>query len=126
MSKLEFHRIVYEKYGTSIIIVEGASLKLEKCEILQKEETEYDYQKAVLKLSPEKVIKMTKIEKEVNKHLEKEGLPHIKLVYGNRVYPKINIDGPKTVRLISVWINAEKKPFPRLWLEKSNAIIILV
>ena len=67
MSKLEFHHIVYEKYDTSIIIVEGASLKLEKCEILQKEETKYDYQKAVLKLSPEKVIKMTKIEKEINK-----------------------------------------------------------
>ena len=118
MSELEFHRIVYEKYGSSIIIVEGEFMKLEKkCEILQKEETEYDYQKAVLKLSPEKVIKMTKIEKEVNKHLEKEGLPHIKLVYGNKVYPKINIDDPKTVRLTSVWINAEKKPFPYLWLE---------
>ena len=76
MFKLEFYRMVYEKYGTSTIIVEGASLKLQKCEILQKEETEYDYQKAVLK-----VIKMTKIEKEVNKHLKKEGLPHIKLVH---------------------------------------------
>ena len=117
MSKLEFHRIVYEKYGTSIIIVKGASLKLEKCEILQREETKYGYQKAVLKLSPEKVIKMKKIEKEVNEHLEKEGLPHIKLVYGNRVYPKINIDDPKTVKLISVWINTEKKTFPHLWLE---------
>ena len=114
MSKLEFHRIVYEKHDTSIFIVEGASLKLERCEILQKEETEYDYQKAVLKLSPEKVIEMTKIEKEVNKHLKRAGLPHIKLVYGNRVYPKINIDDPKTV---SVWISAEKKPFPHLWLE---------
>ena len=79
MSKLEFHRIVYEKYDTSIIIVEGSSLKLEKCEILQKEETKYGYHKAVLKLSPENVIKITTIEKEVNKHLEKEGLPHIKL-----------------------------------------------
>ena len=97
--------------------MEGASLKLEKCEILQKEETKYGYQKADLKLFPEKVIKMTKIEEEVNEHLEKEVLSHIKLVYGNRVYPKIDIDDPKTVSLISVWINAEKKPFPHLWLE---------
>ena len=119
MSKLEFYRIVYEKYDNSIIIVEGASLKLDKCEVhvLQKEKTKYGYQKAVLKLCPEKVIKLTKIEKEVNEHLEKEGLPHINLVYGNRVYPKINIDDPKTVRLTSVWINAEKKPFLQLWLE---------
>ena len=56
---------------------------------------------------------MTKIEKEVNEHLEKEGLSHIKLVYGNRVYS----NGPKTIRVKSVWINAEKKPFPQLWLE---------
>ena len=65
MSKLNFHRIEYEKYGTSTIVIGGASLKLENCEILQ-EEAKYGYQKAVVKLSPEKVIKMTKFEEEVN------------------------------------------------------------
>ena len=65
MSKLEFHCIEYKKYGTSTITV-GVSLKLENCVILQKEKTDYGYQKAVLKLSPEKVIKMKKIEEEVN------------------------------------------------------------
>ena len=41
MPKLNFHRIEYKKYGTSTIVIEGASLKLENCKILQKEETKY-------------------------------------------------------------------------------------
>ena len=90
-------------------------MKLEDCEI-RKKKTDYGNQKAVVKLSPKKVIKMTKIEKEVNKHLEKEGLSHIKLVYGNRVYPKIKIV-QKPLDLKGVWIKDEKNPYPQLWLQ---------
>ena len=117
MSKIYFHRKFYEKYKTSKIFIMGVSLKLEDCEILQKEETKYRYQKAVVKLSPEKVIVMKEFEEEQNEHLGTEGLSHITLVYGNIVYSKIKIDGPKTVIFKGVWINAEKKPFPQLWLE---------
>ena len=117
MGILKFESINYEKYGTSSIIVEDASLKLERCEILERKETDYGNQKAVLKLPQEKVIKIRKIEKEVNEHLEKEGLPKITLVYGNKVYPKIEIDEPKTIKLVSIWITKEKKPFLQLWLE---------
>ena len=124
MSKLEFHRIEYEKYNTSTIAIEDASLKLGNCEILQKEETKYGYQKAVVKLSHEKIIKMKMFEEEVNEHLEKEGLSKIALLYGNKDYPKIKIDKPKTIRLRGVGINVEKKPFPLLWLEKCSATII--
>ena len=101
----------------SKIFIMGVSLKLEDCEILQKEETKYGYQKAVVKLSPEKVIVMKEFEEKVNEYLEKEQLSHMTFIYGNRVYPKINIDKPKTIRLRGVWINVEKKPFPQLWLE---------
>ena len=120
MSKLEFHRNEYKKCNTSTIVEVGVSLKLVgDSRILQKEETKYSYHKAVVILSPEKVIKMTKFEEEVNKHLEKEGLSRIKLhvVYGNMVYPKFKLDDPKTIILKGVWINAEKKSFPQLWLE---------
>ena len=78
---LEFHRIEYK--NTSTIVVEGASLKLGDCRILQKEETKYGYQKAIVKLSPEKIIKMTKIEEE-----EKEELCRIKLVCGKYGLPR--------------------------------------
>ena len=117
MQKLGFHRKFYEKFHTSTIFIWPAILELENCEIIQKEKTKYDYHKAIVKLSPEKVIKMKEIEDMVTEHLEKEGLSHIKLVYGNRVYPKIKILSLKTIKLKSVWINAEKKPFPQLWLE---------
>ena len=53
MPKLEFHHIKYKKYSTATIVIGRASLKLDDCEILEKEETKYGYQKAVVKLSPE-------------------------------------------------------------------------
>ena len=59
---------------------------------------------------------MKKAEEEVNKHLQNAGYSNITLVYGNRVYAKINIDNPKTIRLKGVWINVEKKN-PQPWLE---------
>ena len=43
----------------------GASLKLEDCEILQIDETKYGYRKAMVKLSPEKVIVMKEFEEKV-------------------------------------------------------------
>ena len=93
----------------------GVFLKRKDCEILQKEETKYGYQKAVVKLFPEKVIVMKEFEGKMNEYLEKERPSHITPIYG--VYPKINIDKPKTIRLRGVWINVERKPFPQLWLE---------
>ena len=126
MPKLMFHRIFYQKYNTSKITIMGALLKLEDYEILQKEETKYCYQKAVVKLYPEKVIVMKEFEEKVNEHLQDERLSHITLVYGNRVYLKIKIDNPKTIKLKGVWINIEKKPFPQLWLELSYTIIISI
>ena len=116
MSKLEFNPIVIKNI-ILVLLLWDASIKLENCEILQREETNYVYQKAVVKLSPEKLINMKKNEEEVNEHLRYTGLSIITLVYGNRVYPKIKIDNPKTIKLKSVWINVEKKPVAGLWLE---------
>ena len=63
MSKLEFHRFEYKKFNTCTIVIAGVSLKLENCDILEKDKTDYGYQKAILKLPSEKVIKMTKLRK---------------------------------------------------------------
>ena len=93
MPKFEFHCIEYEKYSTATIVIGHASLKLKDCKILRKEKTKYSYQKAVVKLSPEKAIEMKKIEEKVNKYLEEEGLSSIKLIYGNGVYPKVKQEG---------------------------------
>ena len=104
--------ILYHKFNTSTITITGASFKLEDCEIIQTDKTKYGYQKAVMKLSPEKVIIMKEFKEKVNEQLQGESLPHITLVYGNRVYPKIKTDNPKTIKLKGVWVNVEKKPFP--------------
>ena len=117
MQKIGFHRKFYEKFHTSTIYIWPAILDLENCGIIQKENTRYDYHKAIVKLSPEKVIEMKKIEEMVNEYLEKEeGLSQIKLVYGNRVYPKIKILSPKTIKL-KVCGSTRKKLYPQLWLE---------
>ena len=58
MPNLTFNRIFSKKYNTSTITIVGASSKLEDCETLNIDEIEYGYRKAVVKLSPEKVIKM--------------------------------------------------------------------
>ena len=98
MCELHFFRKFNEKYKTSKIFV-IASLKLEGCERLQKEKTDYGYQKAVVKLSPEKVTAIKEIEEKVNKYLQKERLSYKALVYGNIVYPKIVVDNQKTINL---------------------------
>ena len=49
MSKLSFNRLFDEKHNSSTITILGASLKLENCEILETDNTKFDYQKAVVK-----------------------------------------------------------------------------
>ena len=66
MPNLMFHRILYNKFNTSTSTITGASLKLEDCDILQIDETKYGYRKAVVKLSPEKIIVMKEFEEKVN------------------------------------------------------------
>ena len=63
MPKLDIHRIGYKKSNTCTIVIAGASLELENCDILQKDETDYGYQKAVVKLSPEKAFEMKRLRK---------------------------------------------------------------
>ena len=46
----------------------GVALKLENCEILQKEKNDYGYQKAIVKLSPEKETVKNEFEEKVNEY----------------------------------------------------------
>ena len=59
-------------------------------------------------------------EVQINEYLKGEGIPPIKILYGNKIYPKIIIHNPTDASIIkikSVWINDENKPFLPLWLE---------
>ena len=62
---------------------------------------------------------MNNWEEQINEYLKGEGIPPITILYGNRIYPKTKIHNPteaSTIKIDSVWINAEKKPFLQLWL----------
>ena len=59
-------------------------------------------------------------ETRINEYSKGEGIPPIKIVYGNKIYPKTKIHNPNDASIIkikSVWINDEVKPFLQLWLE---------
>ena len=59
-------------------------------------------------------------EVQINDYLKGEGIPPIKILYGNKIYPKTIIHNPTDASIIkikSVWVNNENKPFLQLWLE---------
>ena len=119
---LKFDREYYEKYNTSKINIENGILILnEHCKVLKIDKTKYDYKKAVVQLEQPDLCNLMKLwEKQINRYLKGEGIPPITIVYGNKIYPKTIIHNPTDVSIIkikSVWINDENKPFLQLWLE---------
>ena len=122
--KLEFTHKYYNKYDTIRINIENGSLKLKEEDfriINEIEKTDYDYRKAVVQLEQLDLCKlMNKWETQINKHLKGNKIPPKTILYGNKIYSKTYLDNPSNVSIIkigSIWINAEKKPFPQLWLE---------
>ena len=119
---LKFDREYYEKYNTSRINIENGILILnEHCKVLKIDKMKYDYKKAVVQLEQPDLCNLMKLwEKQINGYLKGEGIPPITIVYGNKIYPKTIIHNPTDVSIIkikSVWINNENKPFLQLWLE---------
>ena len=59
-------------------------------------------------------------ETQINEYIKGEGIPPITILYGNKIYPKTTIHNPSDISIIkikSVWINDENKPFLQLWIE---------
>ena len=118
---LKFDREYYEKYNTSRINIENGVLILnEHCKVLKIDKTKYDYKKAVVQLEQPDLCNLMKLwEKQINGYLKGEGIPPITIVYSNKIYPKTIIHNPteESIKIKSVWINNENKPFLQLWLE---------
>ena len=117
VKKLKFSNEYFDKYGTKRINIENGFLKLKKEDfrIIKTEKTKYGYQKAVLQLDQPDLMKDW--EAQINEYLKDEGTPPITILYGNKIYPKTHIRNASTIKINSVWINNENKPFPQLWLE---------
>ena len=89
---LKFDRVNYEKHGTCRInIIESGTLLevKERCKILKIDVTKYGYRKAVIELVHSGLRIMMEIwETKINEYLKREGMPPIKILYDNKIYPK--------------------------------------
>ena len=126
--ELEFSQEYYKKHDSRRINIEKGFLSSkevkEYCIILDIDETKFGYRKAAVQLvNPNIRLLMESWETQINKFLKGQGIPPIKILYGNKIYPKIKkIDDPARtsfyyLKLKSIWINHKAKPFPQLWLE---------
>ena len=119
---LKFDRVNYEKYNTSRINIEnGILVPKDNCKVLKIDKTKYGYQKAVLQLDQPDLCNLMKLwETQINGYLKGEGIPPITILYGNKIYPKTIIHNPTDaiiMKIKSLWIYDENKPFLQLWLE---------
>ena len=121
---MEFNRVDNEKYNTISITIEHAFLTLNKnCKILKNEKTKWGHRKTVIQLDQPDLCDLIKLwEKEVNDYLKSEGIEPIKILYGNKIYPKTLLFNVKKnessyIKLKGIWVNDKNKPFLQLWLE---------
>ena len=124
MSELKFNRVNNEKYNTISINIEHAFLTLkENYEVLKIEETKWHYRKTVIQLNQPNLCELIKLwEMEVNDYSKSEGIEPVKILYGNKIYPKTLLYNTKKTRisyikLKGIWVNDKNIPFLRLWLE---------
>ena len=123
MSELKFSRINNDKYNTVSINIEHAFLTLRDCEILKIEKTKWHYRKTVIQLNQPDLCETIKLwETQINDYLKSEGIGSITILYNKKIYPKtllyvIKKGKVNYIKLKSIWVNENNKPFPQLWLE---------
>ena len=123
MNELKFSRLNNDKYNTVSINIENAFLTLRDCEILKIEKTKWHYRKTVIQLNQPDLYEKIKLwETQINDYLKGEGISPITILYNKKIYPKtllyvIKKGKVNYIKLKSIWVNEQCKPFPQLWLE---------
>ena len=124
MSELKFSRVNNEQYNTVSINIENALIpvKNEDYNTINTEKTKFGYIKSTIKIINEDLINKLKTwETEINEYLKNEvGTKPITILYGDWIYPKLSslIGQQKNehyIKIKSVWINENNKPFIQLW-----------
>ena len=124
MSELKFTRVNNEQYNTVSINIENALIpvKNEDYNTINTEKTKFGYIKSTIKIINEDLINKLKTwETEINEYLKNEvGTEPITILYGGWIYPKLSslIGQQKNehyIKIKSVWINENNKPFIQLW-----------
>ena len=124
MSELKFTRVNNEEYNTVSINIENAIIEIveEDYRITDRSKTKFGYTKANIQIINNDLInKLKSWETEINEYLKNEvGTGSVTILYGNRIYPKFSglIGQEKEehhIKIKSVWINENNKPFVQLW-----------
>ena len=125
MSELKFSRVNNEEYKTVSINIGNAIIDIEEgdYQIMDRTKTKFGYVKANIKILNDDLKNKLKIwEVQINEYLKNEvGTGAITLLYGNRIYPKVSdlIGQEKEehhIKIKSIWINENNKPFVQLYL----------
>ena len=124
MSELKFTRVNNEEYNTVSINIENAiiDIKEEDFQVIDRAKTKFGYIKSTIKIINEDLKNKLKTwETEINEYLKNEvGTGPITILYGGWIYPKVSdLLGQEKeehhIKIKSVWINENNKPFVQLW-----------
>ena len=106
------------------INIENAFIEIKKEDyhILERSKTKFGYIKANIQIINDDLKDKLKLwETEINEYLKNEvGIGAVTILYGNMIYPKFSglIGQEKEehhIKIKSVWINENNKPFVQLW-----------
>ena len=124
MGELKFTRVNNEKYNTVSINIENAIIEIAKDDynISNMEKTKFGYTKANIQIfNDELKNKLKSWETEINEYLKnKVGTRPVTILYGNMIYPKVSMWQERYIKIKSVWINENNKPFVQLWYVHST------
>ena len=124
MSELKFYCVDNEEYKTKSVFVENAIIDIreEDYQIIDRTKTKFRYEKANIIIFNDDLKDKLKIwEEQINEYLKNEiGVRAITILYGNQIYPKVSglIGQDKEeiqLKIKSVWINENYKPFVQLY-----------
>ena len=124
MSELKFTRVNNEEYNTVSINIENAftEIKNEDYYTIETLKTKFGYIKSTIKIVNDDIKDKLKIwETEINDYLKNEvGTEAVTILYGGKIYPKLSAligqeKNEQHIKIKSVWINENNKPFIQLW-----------
>ena len=124
MGELKFTRVNNEQYNTVSINIENAFIEIveDDYRIMNRSKNKFGYIKADIQIYNDELInKLKSWETEINEYLKNEvGTNAVTILYDNWIYPKVSslIGQDKEehhIKIKSVWINENNKPFVQLW-----------
>ena len=119
MSELKFTRVNNEEYNTVSINIENAIIDIKEgdYQIIDRSKTKFGYIKSTIKIINEDLKdKLKTWETEINEYLKNEvGTGPITILYSSWIYPKVSDLIGHHIKIKSVWINENNKPFIQLY-----------